>query len=108
MNLTDAHSFLVAWGNWTNAEYSLLGYKSPQYQSDYEAGYKAESRMTYPESDYYGANAAIGKLCAQDRSIIKGIYLDGAKHYIERVYSQFDRDAALRHFLNEYEAMVEA
>ena len=103
MNLTDAHSFLVAWGNWTNAEYSLLGYKSPQYQSDYEAGYKAESRMTYPESDYYGANAAIGKLCAQDRSIIKGLYLDGRKSYFEKTFTKEQRDDALKHFLNEYQ-----
>lgn len=104
MNLTHAEQLLSAWGKWVNAEYEKLSYSAPQYNSDYEAGYRHEPSPAYPESSLDMVNVAIKRLCAQDRAILKGIYLDGIRIYIEKAYSQIDRESALRHFLNEYEA----
>ena len=103
MNLDDTHLFLISWANWNNSEYELLGYSSPQYQADYEAGYKPPSRITYPESDYEYANGVVRRLGVQDRTIIKGIYLDNAKNHIEKQYSLWQRDGALRRFQVEFE-----
>ena len=105
MNLTDAHSFLVAWGNWVLAEYAKLSYSAPQYNSEYEAGYRHSPANHYLESDYEQADKSIKRLSAQDRAIIKGLYLDGRKSYFEKTFTKEQRDDALKHFLNEYQMM---
>ncbi len=103
MNLDHTHVFLVAWGNWNNSEYSLLGYASPQYAVDYEAGYRPPPRIAFPESDYERANSAVRRLDATDRAIIHGIYIDDAKAYIEEAFSEDQRLGALRHFHEEFQ-----
>lgn len=108
MNLQDFHLFLVQWGAWNQAELSKLGYSSPQYNTDYEAGYKPASRIDYPESDFDHASTRLKFVDPLSRAIIKGIYIDDAAGYIKKKYNQDEIDKALRAFLSEYEVEVAA
>lgn len=108
MNLNDFHLFCIQWGARNQAELEKLGYSAPQYNSDYEAGYKPPSKLTYPDSDFDRADTRLKFVDAESRAIIKGLYIDGIASYIKKKYNQEDIDRALRRFLSEFEAVEAA
>ena len=111
MTLQDFHLFLVPWGAWNRAILEKLDYSGPGYCKDYiptgfDEDYMDEPQTHYAESEFEHANTRLKFVDAENRAIIKGIYLDCREGYFDRKYGEEGISRALRVFLTEFETTV--